>query len=58
MGKYNIPCVERDGIFYPCITFSEDIPIGKVEKYGVIWITYMKEDYDYRYRHLVRIYSH
>lgn len=55
MGKYNIPYVERDGIFYTCITFSEDVPIGKVRKYGLMWITYMKESHDYRYRHLVRM---
>lgn len=55
MGKYNIPYVERDGIFYPCVTFSEDVPIGKVGKYGLMWLTYMKENHDYRYRHLVRM---
>ena len=55
MGNYNIPYEERDGIFYPCITFSEDAPIGKVGKYGLMWITYMKENHDYRYRHLVRM---
>lgn len=54
MEKYNIPYVEKDGIFYPCITFSEDAPIGEVGKYGLMWITYMKENHDYRYRHLVR----
>ena len=55
MGKYNIPYVERYGIFYPCITFSEDVSIGKVGKYGLMWITYMKENHDYRYRRLVRM---
>ena len=55
MGKLNIPYEERDGILYPCITFSEDVPIGKVGKYGLMWITYMKENHDYRYRHLVRM---
>ena len=55
MGKLHIPYVERDGILYPCITFSEDAPIGKVGKYGLMWITYMKENHNYRYRHLVRM---
>ena len=55
MGKLNIPYVERDGILYPCITFSEDVPIGKIGKYGLMWITYMKENHVYRYRHLVRM---
>lgn len=55
MGKLNIPYEERDGILYPCITFSEDVPIGKVGKYGLMWITYMKEKHDYRYKHLVRM---
>ena len=55
MGKLNIPYVDREGILYPCITISEDAPIEKVGKYGLMWITYMKENHDYRYRHLVRM---
>ena len=55
MGEYNIPYVERDGIFYSFIGFLEDTSIGKVGKYGLMWIAYMKENHNYQYSHLVRI---
>lgn len=48
-----------DGILYPNITCGLDdtlsVSITDVGKYGLAWISYMKENHADRYRHHVRI---
>lgn len=51
--KLGIPYEKRDGIFYPVLveeTEQADIDAGK---YGSMWIKYMKDEYQVRYRSLV-----
>ncbi len=46
---------ERDGIFYPLLSESTE-PETKMDigKYGLLWMEYLKVEYSYRYRNLVR----
>lgn len=46
-----------DGILYPDISISEEpeATIGTVGKYGLAWISYMKENHVERYRHHIRM---
>lgn len=46
-----------DGILYPDISISEEpeVTIGMVGKYGLAWISYMKENHADRYRHHIRM---
>ena len=48
-----------DGILYPNITCGSDdtlsVSITDVGKYGMDWISYMKENHADRYRHHVRM---
>ena len=46
-----------DGILYPDISILEEpeVTIGMVGKYGLDWISYMKENHADRYRHHVRM---
>ena len=45
------------GILYPDISILEEseVTIGMVGKYGLAWISYMKENHADRYRHHVRM---
>lgn len=49
-----------DGILYPNISVGDSddtvsIPITDVGKYGLIWISFMKENHIDRYRHHIRM---
>ncbi|MEG1138913.1 MAG: TnpV protein [Lachnospiraceae bacterium] len=46
---------ERDGIFYPLLSETTE-PEAKTDigKYGLLWMEYLKVEYSYRYRNLVR----
>lgn len=46
-----------DGILYPDINFSKEseVIIGKVGKYGLAWISFMKENHADQYRHHIRM---
>ncbi|MFQ9186187.1 MAG: TnpV protein [Agathobacter rectalis] len=48
-----------DGILYPNITCGSDdtlsVSITDVGKYGLAWISYMKENHADRYRHHIRM---
>ena len=53
---------EIDGVFYPDISIEESKPDGDfgitnadIGKYGLLWISYMKENHPYRYRHHIRM---
>ena len=41
---------ERDGLLYPVVDLPEDLPLGQVGKYGLLWLNYMKENHKERYR--------
>jgi hypothetical protein len=43
----------EDGLLYPILEYEEEKQID-VGKYGYMWIQYMRENHDYRYRELVR----
>lgn len=43
----------EDGLLYPKLEYGEDDQID-VGKYGYMWIQYMQENHDCRYRELVR----
>ena len=47
--------IEKDGLYYPNLSveqMSEHIEIGK---YGLLWISYMKENHPDRYRLHIRM---
>lgn len=53
-----------DGILYPDISFSQERMISETDdesecldigKYGLIWISFMKENHQDRYRHHIRM---
>lgn len=46
---------ERDGLLYPVVEMPEDLPLGQVGKYGLLWLNYMKENHEKRYRLLWRL---
>lgn len=46
--------IERDGIFYPLLTLGGGEKNTDVEKYGRMWIGYIRKEYPRRYRSLVR----
>ena len=50
MGKINIPYVEKDGILYPLLTIPTDMKLSAVGKYGLLWLSYMKENHKGRFR--------
>ena len=54
-GTYRI----EDGILYPNISSGSEeglsVPITDIGKYGLIWISYMKENHMERYRHHIRM---
>ena len=46
---------DRDGLLYPVVELPEDLPLGQVGKYGLLWLDYMKENHKERYRLLWRL---
>jgi hypothetical protein len=63
--KLQIPYVEKEGIFYPVLdasgiqntdenSDSEKVCSRFVGKYGLMWLRYMRENQNDRYRHLIR----
>ena len=46
---------ERDGLLYPVVKLPEDMSLGQVGKYGLLWLNYMKENHKERYRLLWRL---
>ena len=50
MGKMDIPYVEKDGILYPLLTIPADMELSAVGKYGLLWLSYMKENHKGRFR--------
>lgn len=55
MGRIKIPYVERDGLLYPALTVPKDMELSAVGKYGLLWLSYMKENHKQRYRTLTRL---
>ena len=55
MGDLQIPYVERDGILYPVLTIPKDMELSAVGKYGLLWLSFMKENHKQRYRTLARL---
>lgn len=55
MGKVDIPYVEKDGILYPLLTIHADMELSAVGKYGLLWLSYMKENHKGRFRTLARL---
>ncbi len=55
MGKMDIPYVEKDGILYPLLTIPADMELSAVGKYGLLWLSYMKENHKGRFRTLTRL---
>jgi hypothetical protein len=45
---------KEDGLLYPVLDYGEDEKIS-VGKYGGLWICYMQDNHNYRYRELVRV---
>ena len=43
---------EVDGIFYPNIIVEKEEPLN-IGKYGLLWLGYMEENHNDRYRHLM-----
>ena len=55
MGKMDIPYVEKDGILYPLLTIPVDMELSSVGKYGLLWLSYMKENHKGRFCTLTRL---
>ena len=55
MGKVDIPYVEKDGILYPLLTVPADMELSVVGRYGLLWLSYMKENHKGRFRTLTRL---
>lgn len=55
MGKIDIPYVEKDGILYPLLTIPADMELSAVGKYGLLWLSYIKENHKGRFRTLTRL---
>lgn len=55
MGKIEIPYVEKDGTLYPLLTIPADMELSAVGKYGLLWLSYMKENHKGRFRTLTRL---
>ena len=48
---------EKDGFLYPNLSMEQESEQITVGKYGLLWISYMKETYPDRYRHHIRMVS-
>ena len=46
---------EIDGLYYPNLSVVQMQEQIKVGKYGLLWISYMKENHPDRYRHHIRM---
>ena len=46
---------EKDGLLYPIFLTKQDVEQIEVGKYGLLWISFMKENYPDRYRHHIRM---
>lgn len=46
---------EKDGVLYPNLSMEQEPEEITVGKYGLLWISYMKETYPDRYRHHIRM---
>lgn len=55
MGKLDILYVEKDGVLYPLLTIPADMELSAVGKYGLLWLSYMKENHKGRFRTLTRL---
>ena len=55
MGKMDIPYVEKNGVLYPLLTIPADMELSVVGKYGLLWLSYMKENHKGRFRTLTRL---
>ena len=55
MGKMEIPYVEKDCILYPLLTIPADMELSAVGKYGLLWLSYMKENHKGRFRTLTKL---
>ena len=53
--KLRIKYIEKDGLLYPNINMPEDVAIGNVGRYGLLWISYMKENHKNRFILLTRL---
>lgn len=53
--KLRIEYIEKDALLYPNINMPEDVAIGNVGRYGLLWISYMKENYKNRFILLTRL---
>lgn len=53
--EHEILYEERDGLLYPVVKLPEDLPLGQVGKYGLLWLNYMKENHKERCRLLWRL---
>ena len=55
--KMGVEFEERDGLFYPLVdggVSEENVKTKDIGKYGHLWINFMQEAYQERYRSLVR----
>ena len=55
MGKADIPYAGKDGILYPLLTIPADMELSAVGKYGLLWLSYMKENHKGRFSTLTRL---
>lgn len=46
---------EKDGFLYPNLLTEQETEHIEVGKYGLVWISFMKEKYPDRYRHHIRM---
>ncbi|MBS4815839.1 MAG: TnpV protein [Clostridium sp.] len=46
---------EKDGLLYPNFSMEQEPEQITVGKYGLLWTSYMKETYQDRYRHHIRM---
>lgn len=45
----------NDGILYPLLTIPADMELSAVGMYGLLWLSYMKENHKGRFRTLTRL---
>lgn len=55
MCKIKIPYVEKDGIYYPILVMPKDEKLSSVGKYGLLWLSYMRENHAERFKTLNRL---
>lgn len=47
--------IEKDGLLYPNLSMEQEPEQIEVGKYGLLWVSFMKENYPDRYRHHIRM---